>query len=191
MLRRLYLDGNLLEVIPSNLPPTLQELKISENRLQTVHKHSFQGTTSRPWCSSIHLHHLARCLLVRNGHSKPTDCWFTTLCCCLVLLMNIIYILVSHAFVFFHLKHGDVSHFYLSDLSSLMILELEGNLLSEGNVDPFAFAPLIQLSYLRLGRNHFRTIPQGLPSSLLVWINICLHKYSSRSLTSFLTLGFL
>lgn len=62
-----------------------------------------------------------------------------------------------------------------------MILELEGNLLSEGNVDPLAFTPLIQLSYLRLGRNHFRTIPQGLPSSLLVWSNICLHNYLSNS----------
>lgn len=56
----------------------------------------------------------------------------------------------------------------LSDLDNLVILELEGNLLSEGNVDPRAFAPLIQLSYLRLGRNYFRTVPQGLPTSLLV-----------------------
>ncbi|XP_031152664.1 extracellular matrix protein 2 isoform X5 [Sander lucioperca] len=95
MLRRLYLDGNLLEDVPANLPPTLQELKISENRLRGINKHSFQ------------------------------------------------------------------------DLSSLVILELEGNLLSEGNVDPLAFAPLKQLSYLRLGRNHFRIIPQGLPISLL------------------------
>ncbi|XP_039654214.1 extracellular matrix protein 2 isoform X3 [Perca fluviatilis] len=95
MLRRLYLDGNLLEAVPANLPPTLQELKISENRLRGINKHSFQ------------------------------------------------------------------------DLSSLVILELEGNLLSEGNVDPLSFTPLKQLSYLRLGRNHFRTIPQGLPVSLL------------------------
>ncbi|XP_071350961.1 extracellular matrix protein 2 isoform X1 [Trachinotus anak] len=95
MLRRLYLDGNLLDAVPSDLPPTLQELKISENRLRGIDENSFQ------------------------------------------------------------------------DLSSLVILELEGNLLSEGNVDPLAFAPLIQLSYLRLGRNHFRTIPQGLPTSLL------------------------
>ncbi|XP_068170909.1 extracellular matrix protein 2 isoform X2 [Antennarius striatus] len=95
MLRRLYLDGNLLEVVPSELPPTLQELKISENRLERIDKNSFR------------------------------------------------------------------------DLSNLVILELEGNLLSEGNVDPMAFAPLIQLSYLRLGRNHFRIIPQGLPKSLL------------------------
>ncbi|XP_068578427.1 extracellular matrix protein 2 isoform X4 [Cebidichthys violaceus] len=95
MLSRLYLDGNLLEAVPADLPPTLQELKINENRLRRIHKNSFQ------------------------------------------------------------------------DLSSLVILELEGNLLSEGNLDPLAFAPLIQLSYLRLGRNHFRTIPQGLPISLL------------------------
>nr|XP_033938169.1 extracellular matrix protein 2 [Pseudochaenichthys georgianus] len=95
MLRRLYLDGNLLESVPANLPPTLQELKISENKLRGIQENS------------------------------------------------------------------------LEDLSSLVTLELEGNLLSEGNVNPLAFAPLIQLSYLRLGRNHFRTVPQGLPKSLL------------------------
>ncbi|XP_008407103.1 extracellular matrix protein 2 [Poecilia reticulata] len=95
MLRRLYLDENLLDVVPSDLPSTLQELKINENKLRGIDENSFQ------------------------------------------------------------------------DLSSLVILELEGNLLSEGNVDPRAFAPLIQLSYLRLGRNHFRTVPQGLPKSLL------------------------
>ncbi|KAM3835987.1 extracellular matrix protein 2 [Diretmus argenteus] len=95
LLRRLYLDGNLLESVPSDLPPTLQELKINENRLRGIHDNSLQ------------------------------------------------------------------------DLSSLVILELEGNLLSEGNVDPLAFSPLSQLCYLRLGRNHFRTIPQGLPSTLL------------------------
>lgn len=41
-------------------------------------------------------------------------------------------------------------------------------MLSEGNVNPQAFKPLKELTYLRLGRNHFRTIPQGLPASLLV-----------------------
>ncbi|XP_026788383.3 extracellular matrix protein 2 isoform X2 [Pangasianodon hypophthalmus] len=51
-------------------------------------------------------------------------------------------------------------------LSSLVTLEMEGNLLSEANVNPKFFAPLKQLTYLRMGRNHFRTIPQGLPASL-------------------------
>ncbi|KAF5908775.1 extracellular matrix protein 2-like, partial [Clarias magur] len=51
-------------------------------------------------------------------------------------------------------------------LSNLVTLEMEGNLLSEGNVNPKVFTPLKQLNYLRMGRNHFRTIPQGLPASL-------------------------
>ncbi|XP_041749072.2 extracellular matrix protein 2 [Coregonus clupeaformis] len=94
-LSRLYLDNNLLETVPTDLPSTLQELKFNENHLKGIEENSFQG------------------------------------------------------------------------LSSLLTLELEGNVLSEGNVDPLAFSPLSQLSYLRLGRNHFRTVPQGLPPSLL------------------------
>ncbi|XP_010873315.2 extracellular matrix protein 2 isoform X3 [Esox lucius] len=94
-LSRLYLDNNFLELVPTDLPPTLQELKINENHLRGIDENSFEG------------------------------------------------------------------------LSDLLTLELEGNVLSEGNLDPRAFSPLSQLSYLRLGRNHFRTVPQGLPPSLL------------------------
>lgn len=43
MLRRLYLDDNFLEIVP-NLPSTLEELKISENRLNGIHENSFKGT---------------------------------------------------------------------------------------------------------------------------------------------------
>ncbi|XP_056303226.1 extracellular matrix protein 2 [Danio aesculapii] len=95
LLSRLYMDGNLLEQIPTELPSTLQELKINENNLREIEENSFEG------------------------------------------------------------------------LSSLVTLEMEGNLLSEGNVNPQAFKPLKELTYLRLNRNHFRTIPQGLPESLL------------------------
>ncbi|NXG76138.1 ECM2 protein, partial [Baryphthengus martii] len=54
----------------------------------------------------------------------------------------------------------------LRDLKNLITLELEGNKLSEANVSPLAFYPLKSLSYLRLGRNKFRIIPQGLPATL-------------------------
>ncbi|NXC45343.1 ECM2 protein, partial [Penelope pileata] len=54
----------------------------------------------------------------------------------------------------------------LQDLKHLVTLELEGNKLSEANVSPLAFYPLKSLSYLRLGRNKFRIIPQGLPTTL-------------------------
>ncbi|KAM8802622.1 extracellular matrix protein 2 isoform 3-T4 [Rhynchonycteris naso] len=90
----LNMDGNNLVEIPSELPPTLQELKINENNLRAIGEES------------------------------------------------------------------------LSDLNQLLTLELEGNNLSETNVNPIAFKPLKSLSYLRLGRNKFRIIPQGLPASI-------------------------
>ncbi|XP_073500423.1 extracellular matrix protein 2 isoform X4 [Phyllobates terribilis] len=93
-LRRLYLDGNLLDQIPLELPSTLEELKINENKL------------------------------------------------------------------------GNLEEDSLKDLKNLITLELEGNELSEANVSPKAFKPLQHVTYLRLGRNKFRTIPQGLPVSI-------------------------
>ncbi|NXL51449.1 ECM2 protein, partial [Podilymbus podiceps] len=93
-LKRLYLDGNMLVHIPSELPSTLEEIKINDNQLHAIDEYALQ------------------------------------------------------------------------DLKNLVTLELEGNKLSEANVSPLAFYPLKSLSYLRLGRNKFRIIPQGLPATL-------------------------
>ncbi|XP_042679100.1 extracellular matrix protein 2 [Centrocercus urophasianus] len=93
-LKRLYLDGNMLVHIPSELPSTLEEIKINDNQLHAIDEEALQG------------------------------------------------------------------------LKNLVTLELEGNKLSEANVSPLAFYPLKSLSYLRLGRNKFRIIPQGLPTTL-------------------------
>uniref|UniRef100_A0A8C3VFX7 Extracellular matrix protein 2 n=1 Tax=Catharus ustulatus TaxID=91951 RepID=A0A8C3VFX7_CATUS len=93
-LKRLYLDGNMLVLIPSELPSTLQEIKINDNQLHAIDEDGLKG------------------------------------------------------------------------LKNLITLELEGNKLSEANVSPLAFYPLKSLSYLRLGRNKFRIIPQGLPATL-------------------------
>uniref|UniRef100_A0A8C5UBW4 Extracellular matrix protein 2 n=1 Tax=Malurus cyaneus samueli TaxID=2593467 RepID=A0A8C5UBW4_9PASS len=93
-LKRLYLDGNMLVHIPSELPSTLEEIKINDNQLHAIDEDGLKG------------------------------------------------------------------------LKNLVTLELEGNKLSEANVSPLAFYPLKSLSYLRLGRNKFRIIPQGLPATL-------------------------
>ncbi|NXN45563.1 ECM2 protein, partial [Rhinoptilus africanus] len=93
-LKRLYLDGNMLVHVPSELPSSLEEIKINDNHLHAIDEDGLQ------------------------------------------------------------------------DLKNLVTLELEGNKLSEANVSPLAFYPLKSLSYLRLGRNKFRIIPQGLPATL-------------------------
>lgn len=59
-----------------------------------------------------------------------------------------------------------MDYFIFLDLNQLVALELEGNNLSEINVNPLAFKSLKSLSYLRLGKNKFRIIPQGLPASI-------------------------
>ncbi|XP_041130806.1 extracellular matrix protein 2-like isoform X2 [Polyodon spathula] len=92
-LKRLNLDGNQITQIPP-LPPSLEELKMNDNKLQGLDQHSFKG------------------------------------------------------------------------LSKLLTLELEGNALHDGNVNPLAFKPLRRLIYLRLDRNLLRAIPSGLPHSL-------------------------
>lgn len=72
MLRRLYLDGNLLDVVPSDLPPTLQELKISENRLRGVDGNSFQGPDIRL--------HVTKHSLTNDTKQPPIDRLYTKLC---------------------------------------------------------------------------------------------------------------
>ncbi|KAG8436251.1 hypothetical protein GDO86_007376 [Hymenochirus boettgeri] len=93
-LKRLDLTGNLLIHIPSDLPSSLEELKLNDNKLESLNEDSLKG------------------------------------------------------------------------LTDLVTLEMEGNKLSEANASPLAFKPLQHLTYMRLGRNKFRTIPQGLPASI-------------------------
>jgi hypothetical protein len=58
--------------------------------------------------------------------------------------------------------------FWPAGLSQLLTLEVEGNQLHDGDISPLAFQPLHSLLYLRMDRNRLRTIPRGLPASLLV-----------------------
>ena len=41
---RLNMDGNNLVMIPSELPSTLEELKVNENKLQVIDEESLSGT---------------------------------------------------------------------------------------------------------------------------------------------------
>ncbi|XP_029910910.1 extracellular matrix protein 2 [Myripristis murdjan] len=92
-LKKLNLDGNHLTKIPA-LPPSLEELRMNSNQLDSLTPHCFMG------------------------------------------------------------------------LVNLLSLQLQDNILYEGNVSPLAFKPLERIVDLRLDNNRFRFFPQGLPSSL-------------------------
>lgn len=42
-LKRLYLDGNMLVLIPSELPSTLEEIKINDNQLHAIDEDGLKG----------------------------------------------------------------------------------------------------------------------------------------------------
>ncbi|XP_052396315.1 extracellular matrix protein 2 [Carassius gibelio] len=53
-------------------------------------------------------------------------------------------------------------------LSNLKVLELAGNILYGGSIEPLAFKPLKALKFLRLDKNRFSAIPADLPPSIEV-----------------------
>ncbi|KAF4078159.1 hypothetical protein AMELA_G00196100 [Ameiurus melas] len=63
-------------------------------------------------------------------------------------------------------KINQVLSHNLEGLSKLLHLELAGNILWEGSVEPLAFEHLTTLKHLRLDNNRFTSIPSGLPASL-------------------------
>ncbi|KAF7655827.1 hypothetical protein LDENG_00050370 [Lucifuga dentata] len=63
-------------------------------------------------------------------------------------------------------KLSTLTHHSFTGLMNLLNLELEENGLNEGSVSPLAFKPLERILELQLAKNLFRSIPQGLPSSL-------------------------
>ncbi|TSM04857.1 Biglycan [Bagarius yarrelli] len=54
----------------------------------------------------------------------------------------------------------------LEGLTNLLHLDLAGNILWEGSIEPLAFQQLPMLKHLRLDNNRFTSIPDGLPASL-------------------------
>ncbi|XP_027026273.1 extracellular matrix protein 2 [Tachysurus fulvidraco] len=63
-------------------------------------------------------------------------------------------------------KINQVLSHNLEGLTNLLHLELAGNILWEGSVEPLAFQHLPTLKHLRLDNNRFTSIPNGLPASL-------------------------
>ncbi|KAF5903517.1 extracellular matrix protein 2-like [Clarias magur] len=63
-------------------------------------------------------------------------------------------------------KINQVLSHSLKGLSNLLHLELAGNILWEGSIEPLAFEHLVTLKHLRLDNNRFSSIPPGLPASL-------------------------
>ncbi|MEE6505766.1 hypothetical protein FKM82_005651 [Ascaphus truei] len=163
-LRRLNLDGNRLTALPL-LPPSLQELKINDNDLQELHRHSFRGLnnllTLQLEGNSLH-----------DGNVYPLT--FKPLKKLIYLRMdrNHFRAIPSGLPASLQELHLDnnrievVSEGILNKTLNLSVLVLSNNRLQEDRIAPRAWIDLLNLESLDLSHNRLVHVPSFLPRGL-------------------------
>ncbi|XP_068452036.1 extracellular matrix protein 2 [Clinocottus analis] len=166
MLSRLYLDGNLLEAVPADLPPTLQELKISENRLRRIDENSFRGL------SSLMILELEGNLL-SEGNVDPKA--FAPL-----LQLSYLRLGKNHfrtvpqglpsSLLELYLENNlieEISETVFNQTHSLNVVSLRNNRLDETRIAPLAWINHRNLESIDLSNNDLYLVPSYLPRSLV------------------------
>ncbi|KAE8583111.1 hypothetical protein XENTR_v10020430 [Xenopus tropicalis] len=163
-LKRLNLDGNHLTMLPF-LPPSLQELKVNDNELKELDKHSFRG-----------LSNLLTLELEGNnfhdGNVNPLS---------FKPLKKLIYLRLDRnqfraipsglpaSLQELHLDNNRieiVSDGILNKTLNLSILVLSNNVLQEYRIAPRAWIDLLNLELLDLSHNQLVHVPSFLPRGL-------------------------
>ncbi|CAK7313627.1 Extracellular matrix protein 2 [Vulpes lagopus] len=150
--------------IPALTDPGLATLYLAENEIAKIPAHAFRGLPNLQWLD------LSKNKLDAQG-LHPDAFKNLTQLKRLNLDGNSLAAVPALPASLQELKLNDnvlqgLQHSSFRGLSRLLTLEVEGNQLHDGNISPLAFQPLHSLLYLRLDRNHLRTIPPGLPASL-------------------------
>ncbi|XP_072671713.1 extracellular matrix protein 2-like [Canis lupus baileyi] len=150
--------------IPALTDPGLATLYLAENEIAKIPAHAFRGLPNLQWLD------LSKNKLDAQG-LHPDAFKNLTRLKRLNLDGNSLAAVPALPASLQELKLNDnvlqgLQHSSFRGLSRLLTLEVEGNQLHDGNISPLAFQPLHSLLYLRLDRNHLRTIPPGLPASL-------------------------
>ncbi|XP_061663943.1 wu:fc23c09 [Syngnathoides biaculeatus] len=166
-LKRLYLDQNLLSSVPTDLPASLQELRLDNNRVRLMSQSSWArcpgllvlslsnnslGDPSGSLLDAVlsPLHHL-RTLNLDQNQLTTVPLWMPLSIKELYLRGNLIEYFSGRAF---------------NGTSQLAILDLSTNRLSNKGLAKDALLNAPNLESLNLEGNRFKKVPQHLPSSL-------------------------
>ncbi|XP_051911504.1 decorin isoform X2 [Hippocampus zosterae] len=166
-LKRLYLDGNLLASVPTDLPASLEELRLDNNRVRVMSESSWarcrgllvlslsnnalgEGSGSLPDGALSPLRHLRTLNLDRNQ--------LTSVPLGLPLSVKELY-----------LRGNLIEHFgggAFNGQSRLAILDLSANRLSNKGLPKDALIRAPHLESLNLEGNRLQKVPRHLPSSV-------------------------
>ncbi|XP_053329564.1 extracellular matrix protein 2-like [Spea bombifrons] len=163
-LKRLNLDGNRLTVLPI-LPQSLQELKINDNNLRELNKHSFRGLSN---LLNLELEGNS----FHDGNVNPLT---------FKPLKKLTYLRLDHnhfraipsglpaSLQELHLDNNRIeiiSEGILNKTLNLSILVLSNNRLQENHIAPRAWIDLLNLESLDLSHNRLVHVPSFLPRGL-------------------------
>nr|XP_040060664.1 extracellular matrix protein 2 isoform X2 [Gasterosteus aculeatus aculeatus] len=165
-LTRLYLEGNLLEATPADLPPTLQELKISENRLSRIHENSFRGLSSLVilelegnLLSEGNVDPLAFAPLVQLSYLRLGRNHFRTIP--QGLPASLLELYLENNLI------EEISEAVFNQTQSLNVVSLRHNRLDETRIAPLAWINHRNLESIDLSHNDLYLVPSYLPRSLV------------------------
>ncbi|XP_062400699.1 extracellular matrix protein 2 isoform X2 [Sardina pilchardus] len=141
VLSRLYMDGNLLEKIPTALPPTLQELKINENNLGQINDNSLEE-----------LHNLITLEMEGRNYFRTIPQGLPPSLLELYLENNVI---------------EEISEGAFNQTYNLNVVVLRHNKIDESRIAPLAWINHKTLESVDLSYNNLYLVPSFLPKSLV------------------------
>ncbi|XP_075930352.1 uncharacterized protein LOC116952258 [Petromyzon marinus] len=164
-LKRLFLDGNALTTIPSPLPPSLEELKINDNKLKVIDRSTFASLSSLLTLelegnalSESTVDPLAFASLAGLHYLRLDRNKFRLIPSGLPPSLDELYLSDNQI--------EEISNGVFNKSSSLSILHLQNNRLQETRIHPRALISLKNLESIDFSHNRFVHVPSFLPTSL-------------------------
>lgn len=164
-LTRLYLDRNLLSSIPTDLPPTLEELRLNLNNISVMSEQAWSR------CKSLKIISINNNTLTND--SIPAGA-FSSLINLQTLSLNHNQLIGVPSKLPTNLKElflegnqiDTISAQIFTDYSELLYLDLSNNLLTNKGIHKNSFSHMVNLENLNLGKNLLNLIPINLPKAL-------------------------
>lgn len=166
-LKRLYLDKNILESIPTDLPVSLEELRLDDNQLHVMSEAAWDR------CPGLLVLSLSNNSLGNGSESLPEG-MLSPLCNLRTLnlnhnLLTMVPLRLPVSIKELYLKGNRIEKFRVgafNGISELLVLDLSENRLTNKGLLKDSFLNVTHLESLNLEGNKLKQVPQHLPSSL-------------------------
>lgn len=166
-LKRLYLDRNLLESVPTDLPVSLEEIRLDNNRLSVISEAAWAQ------CPGLLVLSLSNNSLGNGSESLP-NAVLSPLCQLRTLNLNynqltLVPVGLPLSIKELYLKGNLIEQFrggVFSGISELVVLDLSANRLTDKGLFKDSMVNVTRLESINFEGNRLKQVPRHLPLSL-------------------------